>query len=67
MANLTSIQVANNRPDSVDLILNGTTYTLNAYQVSQLNAVMQRVAVQCQNSIPSHTGATVSLPAGMAS
>jgi hypothetical protein len=67
MANLTSIQVANNRPDSVDLILNGTTYTLNAYQVSQLGAVCERVSAQCQNSLPTHTGATVSLPAGMAS
>jgi hypothetical protein len=64
MAALTSIQVSNNRPDSVDLTLNGTAYTLNAYQVSQLAAVIEKVAVQCQNSLPAHAGATVALPAG---
>jgi hypothetical protein len=67
MAALTTIAVQNNRPDSVDLVLNGSSFTLNAYQVSQLLAVMQRVGGQCQNSLPTHTGATVSLPAGMAS
>jgi hypothetical protein len=64
VAALTSIAVSNNRPDSVDLTLNGTAYTLNAYQVSQLYSVMRKVSVQCQNSLPAHTGATVTLPTG---
>jgi hypothetical protein len=64
MAALTSIAIQNNRPDSVDLVLNGTSYTLNAYQVSQLGAVWEKVSVQCQNSLPSHTGATIALPSG---
>jgi len=57
-------QIANAAPQSVDLVLNGTTHTLNAYQVSQLAAVIEKVSVQCQASLPSHTGATVALPSG---
>jgi hypothetical protein len=64
MAALTTIAVSNNAPTGVTLSLNGTAYDLNAYQLTQLAAVIEKVSVQCQNSLPSHTGATVTLPAG---
>jgi hypothetical protein len=64
MAALTTIAVSNNAPSSVTLSLNGTAYDLNGLQVAQLNSVVRKLTVQCGRELPSHTGATVALPAG---
>lgn len=59
MAALTSIAVTSRTPKSATITFNAAAIDVTGYQLTQLAGVINKLLVECQDNMPTDTGATV--------
>lgn len=59
MAALTTIAVTARTPKSATITFNAAAIDMNGTQIAQLASVLQKLATECQASMPTDTSAVV--------
>lgn len=59
MAALTTVAVTNRSPKGATITFNAAAIDMNGTQVAQLLAVLNKLAVECQASMPADSSAAI--------
>jgi hypothetical protein len=59
MAALSSIAVTNRSPKGATITFNAAAIDVTGYQFAQLAGVINKLLVECQDDMPTDTGATI--------